>query len=125
MNRRLIWILMLVAAVSLLTCLWRFRVDVDVFNLLPAESRMVEGLRLYQRSFGSSRELVISLRSEEAKLTERAARSLAESLESSGLATKAIWHRRRTAKRQAGSRAVFRTPGMRPSPRGSPTRPCN
>jgi uncharacterized protein len=91
MNRRLIWILMLVAAVSLLAGLWRFRIDVDVFNLLPTESRMVEGLQLYQRSFGSSRELVISLRSEEAKLTERAARSLAESLERSDLATKAIW----------------------------------
>ena len=70
-----IWILMLGVAVVLATGLWRLRLDVDVFNLLPSDSRMVEGLHLYQKSFGSSRELVFSLRSPDAERTERAART--------------------------------------------------
>jgi len=91
MKQSLTWILLAVAAVLVVIGFWRFRIDVDVFNLLPTESRMVEGLKLYQRSFGSSRELIISLRSPEASLTERAARSLAEALETSDLTANVIW----------------------------------
>jgi predicted RND superfamily exporter protein len=32
----------------------RVRLDVDVFTLLPSGSGMVDALRLYQKSFGSS-----------------------------------------------------------------------
>ncbi len=87
----MIWVLIGGVAVVTATGLGRLRLDVDVFNLLPADSRMVEGLQLYQRSFGSSRELVFSLRSPEAERTERAARSLAEALEASGLTPDVIW----------------------------------
>ncbi len=80
-----------VLAVLLSTGLFRLRLDVDVFNLLPTDSRMVEGLKLYERSFGSSRELVLSLRSAEAEQTGRAASSLADALEASGLASQVMW----------------------------------
>jgi len=69
----------------------RLRIDVDVFNLLPIDSRMVDGLKLYQRSFGTSRELIISLRSPDANQTEHAARSLAGELGRSDLTTGVIW----------------------------------
>ena len=91
MRRWVIWIFIAVVALILVTGFLRLRIDVDVFNLLPADSRMVEGLQLYQRSFGSSRELVLSLRASEAKEAERAARGLSEALEASGLASEAIW----------------------------------
>lgn len=91
MRSRAIWILAAVTALILAIGLWRFDIDVDVFNLLPTESRMAAGLKLYERSFGSSQELVISLRSPKADLTEGAARSLAEALDASGLTTKVIW----------------------------------
>jgi predicted exporter len=91
MRGRVIWIFVVGVAVVVTTGLWRLRLDVDVFNLLPSDSRMVEGLQLYQRSFGSSRELVFSLRSPEADRTEAAARSLAETLEASGFTSDVIW----------------------------------
>ncbi len=91
MTRWAAWVLAGAMAAILAAGLLRLRLDVDVFNLLPADSRMVDGLRLYQRSFGSSRELVLTLRSSEAKRAEEAARSLAEELETSGLASDVIW----------------------------------
>ncbi len=91
MKRRAIWMLIGGLAVVLATGFFRLRLDVDVFNLLPTDSRMVEGLKLYQRSFGSSRELVFSLRSASAEQTEKAARSLAEALDSSGLTSDVMW----------------------------------
>ncbi len=69
----------------------RLRIDVDVFNLLPADSPVVDGLKLYQRSFGASQDLIISLRSPDANLTEPAVRALAEKLEDSGLTSRVIW----------------------------------
>jgi len=69
----------------------RLRIDVDVFNLLPADSPVVDGLKLYQRSFGASQDLIISLRSPDVNLMEPAIRALAEKLEDSGLTSRVIW----------------------------------
>jgi predicted exporter len=91
MRARVIWIFVAGVAIVLAAGLSQLRLDVDVFNLLPANSRMVEGLKLYQRSFGSSRELVLSVRSEEAERTEHAARSLAQTMEASGLTSGVMW----------------------------------
>jgi predicted RND superfamily exporter protein len=91
MKRRMVLILAGLAII-LLVGFWRLHIDVDVFNLLPTDSRMVEGLKLYQQSFGTSRELIISLRSPDASRTKHAARSLAEALGHSQLTTRVVWH---------------------------------
>ena len=90
MRSRAIWTLLAVTAPVLVIGFWRFNIDVDVFNLLPTESRMAAGLKLYERSFGSSQELVVSLRSPKARVTEGAARSLAEALAKASLYSKLI-----------------------------------
>lgn len=91
MRRPAAWIAAAAAVAALAAGLSRLRLDVDVFQLLPSDVRMVEGLELYQKSFGSSRELVLSLRSPAAAVTEAAAGSLAAALESSGLASDVVW----------------------------------
>ena len=88
--RRALWVAPLVLAI-LVAGLLRVRLDVDVFNLLPSGSATVEGLRLYQRTFGSSRELIVSLRAPDADLAARSVRSLAERFETSGLGSHVIW----------------------------------
>ena len=90
MKRRTVLILAGLAII-LLVGFGRLRIDVDVFNLLPIDSRMVDGLKLYQQSFGTSRELIIALRSPDASQTEHAARSLAEELGRSDLTTRVVW----------------------------------
>ena len=90
MKRRTVLILAGLAII-LLVGFGRLRIDVDVFNLLPIDSRMVDGLKLYQQSFGTSRELIIALRSPDASQTERAARSLAGELGRSDLTTRVVW----------------------------------
>lgn len=90
MKRWILWLaLALVACISL--GFWRLRIDVDVFNLLPADSQMVEGLKLYQKAFGSSRDLIISLRSTDTDSPDSAARLLAKALESSHISPRVIW----------------------------------
>jgi predicted exporter/outer membrane lipoprotein-sorting protein len=84
------WVPLLVVA-GLFTGLPGLQFDVDVFNLLPADSRMVEGLKLYQKTFGSSGELILSVRSADAELTTRAARSLADDLDRDGLTSRVVW----------------------------------
>lgn len=83
--------MLLAVGIFMLAGLWRLNIDVNIFNLLPTDSPMVEGLQLYQRSFGSSRELIISLRAQNATQAERAALSLAEKLEGSELTPRVIW----------------------------------
>ena len=90
MKLRMVFILVGLAII-LVVGFWKLQIDVDVFNLLPIDSRMVDGLKLYQRSFGTSRELIISIRSQEARQTEGAARSLAAELNRSALATRVVW----------------------------------
>jgi predicted exporter len=91
MKKRLKILIFTLVALSLVGGFLGLRIDVDVFSLLPKDSFMVDGLKLYQRSFGSSQDLIISLRSQDAELTARAARSLAKRLEDSGLASQVIW----------------------------------
>jgi predicted exporter len=67
------------------------RLDVDVFNLLPADSPMVDGLRIYQQNFGSSRELMLSLRAPEGETAAAQAESLADHLRGSGVAPEIVW----------------------------------
>lgn len=69
----------------------RLELDMDLFSLLPADSSQVAGLKLYQQAFGASRELVISLRAEEADAARRAARSLAGEIEDAGLSEQVLW----------------------------------
>jgi len=90
MKRTHVWICLL-ALIGLGLGFWRLQIDVDVFNLLPTESRMVDGLKLFQRNFGSTQELIISLRTTDPEKTEQATRSLAEDLKRSGLTSRVIW----------------------------------
>ena len=90
MKRTRVWIC-LAALIGLGLGFWRLQIDVDVFNLLPTESRMVDGLKLFQKNFGSTQELIISLRTEDPEKTEQATRSLAEALKRSGLTSRVIW----------------------------------
>lgn len=90
MNRMKVFIV-LTGVLIILIGFWQLRIDVNIFNLLPANSPMVEGLQLYQRSFGSSRELIISIRMQNAEQAEEAARSLAEKLEGTELTPRVIW----------------------------------
>ncbi|CAB5129552.1 hypothetical protein D3OALGB2SA_3526 [Olavius algarvensis associated proteobacterium Delta 3] len=90
MKRTHIWIAF-VALIGLGLGFARLQIDVDVFNLLPAGSRMVDGLKLFQRNFGSTQELIISLRTADPEKTAQATRSLAEELKRSGLTSRVIW----------------------------------
>jgi predicted RND superfamily exporter protein len=90
-RRWLPWAVGLAVVGIVATGLWRLRVDMDVFTLLPSDSRVAKGLQLYQGSFASSRELIVTLRSPDADLTKRAARSLAGALKDAGLTSQALW----------------------------------
>jgi predicted RND superfamily exporter protein/lauroyl/myristoyl acyltransferase len=56
------------------------RFDVEILNLLPADSPVVQGLQLYQDRFANTRELIITLETDDEESAESAARSLAEVL---------------------------------------------
>jgi predicted exporter/lauroyl/myristoyl acyltransferase len=56
---------------------WRLRFDPEILELLPADEPTVQGLKLYQEHFTNARELIITLRSDDAGTTEAAAHSLA------------------------------------------------
>jgi predicted RND superfamily exporter protein len=60
--------------------LWRLRFDVEVLNLLPPESPVVQGLKLYQQNFANARELVITVGAPDADLAESSARAIAQAL---------------------------------------------
>lgn len=71
--------------------LFRLELGADLFSLLPADSPLVEGLRTQQRAFGSSRELVLSLRAATAAQAEQVAAELSRALERSALAAEVTW----------------------------------
>jgi predicted exporter len=71
------WAFLLVAIAA---GLWRLRFDVDVLNLLPPDEPTVQGLKLYQQHFANSRELIITLRAQDAEKAERLAKDLATRL---------------------------------------------
>ncbi|HEY5912608.1 MAG TPA: MMPL family transporter [Verrucomicrobiae bacterium] len=58
----------------------RLRFDVDILNLLPANLSVAQGLKLYQKHFANSGELIITLQAPSAAEAEAAARSLANLL---------------------------------------------
>ncbi len=89
--RRTIRIVVLTAAALVAALILRPRLDVNVFNLLPRDSPMVDGLRLYQQSFASPRGLILSVRAADAEVAEEAARCLAEELERAELTPHAVW----------------------------------
>lgn len=72
--------------------LMRLHFDVEVLNLLPVDSSVVQGLKLYQQNFANARELMITLNAPEADSAEVAARELAEALrERTDLVAEATW----------------------------------
>jgi predicted RND superfamily exporter protein len=60
--------------------LWRLRFDVEVLNLLPTDSPVVHGLKLYQQNFANARELILTVSAPEAAQAEAAARAVAQAL---------------------------------------------
>ncbi|HTD68152.1 MAG TPA: MMPL family transporter, partial [Candidatus Limnocylindria bacterium] len=70
----------------------RLRLDVEVMNLLPDNYPVVRGLKLYQAHFANARELIITVKSDDAEQSENAARTLALALRAAtNLATQVIW----------------------------------
>lgn len=70
----------------------RLRFDTDVLDLLPNDLPVVQGLQIYQRYFTDSRELIITIRADDATEAESAARTLATELrKQTNLVTSVIW----------------------------------
>ncbi len=89
LSRHWLWLLLLV---PIAIGFARLRFDVEILNLLPDSSPVVQGLKLYQKNFSNSRELIITLKSPDAETTENAARSIAEKLRSAtNLVTRVTW----------------------------------
>jgi predicted RND superfamily exporter protein/lauroyl/myristoyl acyltransferase len=88
-SRRWLWLLLL-APIAL--GLARLRFDVEVLNLLPENSSVVEGLKIYQQNFSNGRELIITVRSDDSEKTQTAARAIAVALrEKTNLVSSATW----------------------------------
>ena len=83
------WLLLLVPLVFGLS---RVRFDTEVLNLLPDDVPEVAGLKLYQRHFTDTRELLITVRGPDAAAAESGARAIAEHLRSmTSLAARVTW----------------------------------
>ncbi|HZV35525.1 MAG TPA: MMPL family transporter [Verrucomicrobiae bacterium] len=81
-----IFILLVIAGLA------RLRFDTDVLDLLPNDLPVVQGLQIYQRYFTDSRELIITIRADDATEAESAARTLATELrKQTNLVTSVIW----------------------------------
>jgi len=67
---------------ALAVCLgfWRLRFDVDILELLPPGEPAVQGLKLYERHFTNTRELVMTLRAPAGERAERLASAVAARL---------------------------------------------
>src|SRR6266446_2341266 len=86
---RWLWLILLVPIVVGLA---RLRFDVEVFDLLPSDLPVVQGLKLYQQYFANARELIITLRAAAPEQAEDAARRLAERLRAhTNLVASVIW----------------------------------
>ena len=55
------WIIGLLLAIPVILGLSRLRFDVEILNLLPGESSVVQGLKLYQQNFSNARELIVTI----------------------------------------------------------------
>ena len=62
------WWVFLLVAIGLGFC--RLRFDVDVLDLLPPDEPSVQGLKLYEKYFTNARELVITVRGDDANQTQ-------------------------------------------------------
>ena len=70
----------------------RLRFDADVLNLLPPDLPVVEGLKLHQRYFSDSDELMLTLQANDAESAETFARTLALELRGqTNLISRALW----------------------------------
>ena len=88
-SRRWLWLLLLVPIILGLT---RLRFDVEILNLLPEDSGIVQGLKLYQQNFATGRELIITLHSDSADQSEAAAHTIATALrQETNLVSAANW----------------------------------
>ncbi len=85
------WVV-LAMALLIAAGLARLHFDVDVLDLLPDNLPVVQGLKLYQRHFTDSRELIITIQAPDATAAETAARSLAQTLRSAtNLVSSVLW----------------------------------
>src|SRR3954469_4720002 len=83
-------VLLVVIAVGL--GIYRLRFDVEVLNLLPPKEPVVQGLKLFQQYLANARELIVTVRADEAEAAEQAARLLAERLrKETNLVAEATW----------------------------------
>ncbi len=70
----------------------RLKLSVEMLDLLPQDSPIVQGLKIYQENFSYSRELYVTVTSSEAETTEDVARSLAAALRAqSNLVSQVTW----------------------------------
>jgi uncharacterized protein len=92
MTRKVRYSLLAIFALLVIAGAFRLRFDVDVLNLLPGDLPVVQGLRLYQQNFTDSRELIITVKSPDATVTESTAQNLAQNLRSqTNLIESVIW----------------------------------
>jgi len=86
---RWIWLpVIALAAIGLL----RLRFDAEVFDLLPADLPVVQGLKLYQQYFANARDLIITLQAEKLEQAQAAAREIATRLRPmTNLVASATW----------------------------------
>ena len=86
---RWVWLFLLVPAIIGLT---RLRFDVEVFDLLPSDLPVVEGLQEYQKHFANARELLLTVQSPAAETSENAAHAIADALRAdSNLVAHVTW----------------------------------
>src|SRR5207248_4157571 len=88
-SRRWLWLLILV---PIIIGFARLRFDVEVLDLLPPQLAAVQGLKLYQEHFANARELIITIKAQDADQTEAAAHAIAEVLnQHTNLVAGALW----------------------------------
>lgn len=74
---RWLWLFLLV---PIALGLARLRFDIEVFDLLPSNLAVVQGLKLYQEYFANARELIVTVKAPTADQAQSAARSIADGL---------------------------------------------
>jgi len=77
LSRQWLWLLFLIPVTL---GLGRLQLDVEVLNLLPEDSPVVQGLKLYQQKFSDARELIVTVESPDPEVTEQTTRALADAL---------------------------------------------
>jgi predicted RND superfamily exporter protein len=89
LKRHWLWLLL---AAPIVLGLWRLRFDVEVLNLLPDRSPVVQGIKLYQQNFANARELIITLQAPDADTAESSARAIVTALRArKDLIAEATW----------------------------------